>query len=53
MDNDIIKLTKESMENTIQNLEKRFSAVRAGRANPASLDGVMAEYYGSMTPLNN
>ena len=51
MDSDIIKLTKESMENTLKNLEKRFSSVRAGRANPASLDGVMVEYYGSMTPL--
>ena len=36
---------------TLKNLEKRFSSVRAGRANPASLDGVMVEYYGSMTPL--
>ena len=49
--NDIIKLTKESMENTIKNLEKRFATVRAGRANPSSLDSVSVEYYGSMTPL--
>ena len=51
MGNDIIKLTKENMESTLKNLEKRFTSVRAGRANPASLDGVMVEYYGSMTPL--
>ena len=51
MDSDIIKLTKESMENTLKNLEKRFATVRAGRANPSSLDGIMVEYYGSMTPL--
>lgn len=49
--NDIIRLTRESMENTIKNLEKRFATVRAGRANPSSLDGVSVEYYGSMTPL--
>ena len=49
--NEIIKLTKESMENTLKNLEKRFATVRAGRANPSSLDGVNVEYYGSMTPL--
>jgi len=49
--NEIIKLTKESMEGALKNLEKRFSTVRAGRANPSSLDGVVAEYYGSMTPL--
>lgn len=51
MDTDIIKLTRENMENTLKNLEKRFSTVRAGRANPTSLDGVVVEYYGSMTPL--
>ena len=28
-----------------------MSTVRAGRANPSSLDGVMCEYYGVMTPL--
>ena len=51
MDSEIIKMTKESMENTLKNLEKRFASVRAGRANPSSLDGVQAEYYGRMTPL--
>lgn len=49
--NEIIKMTKESMDNTLKKLEKRFATVRAGRANPSSLDGVSAEYYGSMTPL--
>ena len=51
MYSEIIKMTKESMENTLKNLEKRFASVRAGRANPSSLDGVQAEYYGTMTPL--
>ena len=41
----------EKMDKTIENLEKRFTTVRAGRANPSSLDGIMVEYYGSMTPL--
>ena len=36
---------------SIENLEKKFATVRTGRANPSSLDGVMVEYYGSMTPL--
>ena len=35
----------------MENLNKRFSTVRAGRANPSSLDGVFVDYYGSMTPL--
>ena len=52
MDSDLSKLNvTEKMERTISNLEKRFVTVRAGRANPASLDGVQAEYYGVLTPL--
>ena len=41
----------EKMDKAISTLEKRFTTVRAGRANPSSLDGIMVEYYGSMTPL--
>ncbi len=33
-------------------LEKEFAAIRTGRATPALLDGVRAEAYGSMMPLN-
>ena len=39
------------METAIENMEKRFLNIRAGRANPAMLDGVMVNYYGAMTPL--
>lgn len=41
----------EKMDKALQALEKRFTTVRAGRANPSSLDGIVVEYYGSMTPL--
>ncbi|MBR5370052.1 MAG: ribosome recycling factor [Bacilli bacterium] len=52
MDTDEILLdVTDKMDKTIENLEKRFATVRAGRANPSSLDGVMVEYYGVMTPL--
>ena len=52
MDSDMIILdVTEKMDKTIENLAKRFTTVRAGRANPSSLDGVMVEYYGVMTPL--
>ena len=52
MDSDEILLDiTDKMEKTMENLGKRFSTVRAGRANPSSLDGVMVEYYGAMTPL--
>ena len=43
--------TELKMETAIENMEKRFNNVRAGRANPAILDGVEVEYYGTPTPL--
>ena len=52
MDVDSILLeAEEKFEKTIETLEKNFTKVRAGRANPSSLDGIMVSYYGSMTPL--
>lgn len=52
MDSDEIILdVTDKMDKTIENLGKKFATVRAGRANPSSLDGVMVDYYGSMTPL--
>ena len=53
MDNEFIKDVENKMKGTLVNLEKRFTTVRAGRANPSSLDGVMVDYYGSMTPLKS
>lgn len=50
---DILEKTEEKMEKSIQSMEKRFTNVRAGRANPAILDGVMVNYYGSETPLKS
>lgn len=51
MDFDIKSEVKDKMEKSIENLEKRFTTVRTGRANPSSLDGVSVDYYGSLTPL--
>ena len=33
-------------------METRFLNVRAGRANPAMLNGIMVDYYGTPTPIN-
>lgn len=41
------------MENVISNLEKRFTNVRAGRANASILDSVMADYYGAPTSIKH
>jgi ribosome recycling factor len=52
MDSEMIMLEfTDKMDKAIESLEKRFATVRAGRANPSSLDGICVDYYGSMTPL--
>ena len=48
---EILTNTELEMTEAIENLEKRFLNIRAGRANPAMLDGVLVNYYGSDTPL--
>ena len=50
---EILENTELKMQDAIESMEKRFTNVRAGRANPAILDGVMVNYYGSMTPLKS
>jgi len=47
----ILMETEMKMESSIENMEKRFLNIRAGRANPSILDGVMVTYYGAPTPL--
>lgn len=42
----------ERMNQAIDHLEKEFIHIRAGKANPAMLDGIVVEYYGSMTALS-
>ena len=43
--------TKEDMDKAISHMEKALVKIRAGRANPTMLEGIMVEYYGSPTPL--
>ena len=52
MDN-ILNETESKMKQAIETMEKRFTNVRAGRANPAILDAVMVSYYGTPTPLKS
>ncbi len=47
-----IKKTEEKMKKTLAKLDSDYAAIRAGRANPAVLDKVMVEYYGTETPIN-
>lgn len=48
---EILLEVEEKMKKSIENLEKRFTNIRAGRANTAILDGIMVSYYGTDTPL--
>ncbi len=50
---DILNETETKMKNAISAMESRFLNVRAGRANPAMLNGIMVEYYGAPTPLQS
>ena len=43
---------KEKMEKTINVYAEKLSEVRAGRANPAILNKVKIDYYGTPTPIN-
>lgn len=47
----MINNLEQKMKKSIESYENRLKTVRAGRANPSSLDGVVVSYYGTPTPL--
>ena len=44
--------TELKMMGAIESLENRLLNIRAGRANPSILNGIMVEYYGTPTLLS-
>ena len=48
----LIDSTKEAMDNALIHLEKKLMNIRAGKASPSMVFGVMVDYYGTPTPLN-
>lgn len=44
---------EKKMQQTIENLKVRLLNIRAGRANPAMLNGIMVNYYGVPTPIQS
>ena len=48
----IFDMATEAMEKAITHLEAELSKIRAGKANPAMLEGVKVDYYGTLTPLS-
>ena len=43
---------EQKMAKALEVLENDFASVRAGRANPAILDGVRVDYYGAQSPIS-
>ncbi len=44
--------TESSMKKAIEHLEAELTKIRAGKASPAMLEGISAEYYGAPTPIS-
>ena len=48
---EVIAKAEEKMKKTVSVLTEEYKAIRAGRANPAVLDKIMVDYYGTPTSL--
>ncbi len=48
---EIEKISEDKMTKTVSILKKDLASLRAGRANPAMLDRITVDYYGTETPL--
>ena len=52
MSEDLLKELRTNMDKSIEALHKDLNRVRTGRASLSLLDGIMIDYYGTLTPLN-
>lgn len=48
----VYDIAKDVMSKAITHLEREFQKIRAGKASPDMLDGIMVDYYGVITPIN-
>lgn len=48
----IIAAAEDHMKKAISHLEAELIKIRAGKANPQMLDGIVVDYYGSPMPVN-
>src|ERR1700712_379713 len=46
-----IELSEDSMKKAISHLESELAKIRAGKANPQMLEGIVVDYYGTPTPI--
>jgi len=52
MIDEVLEQLRREIDETAKSLKKDLSRVRTGRASPSLLDGILVEYYGAKTPLN-
>lgn len=50
--NKIMAETESAMKKAINHLEAELTKIRAGKASPNMLDGIMVDYYGNPAPVN-
>ena len=53
MAEDVLDDLRKRVQKTLDDLRRELAKVRTGRANPALLEGVRVDYYGTLSPLNN
>jgi len=51
MIDDILNDTEDRMKKSVDTIRQELAAIRTGRANPALLDSIKVDYYGSLIPL--
>jgi len=52
MIDDVLSDLKGQMSSTAESLKRDLGRIRTGRANPALVEGLLIDYYGAETPLN-
>ncbi len=52
MIDDVLLDAEERMTSSVEHTRDELVTIRTGRANPAMFNGVMADFYGAMTPIN-
>ena len=52
MNAQVVDALKKEMEITLEGLRKELTKVRTGRANTALIEGILVDYYGTKSPLN-
>lgn len=49
---EIVKASEDNMKKALAHLESELIKIRAGKATPQIIDGIMVDYYGSPVPVN-